>query len=980
MRKFITGMFLLMGLHGWGQIDTVFLSREKLADTIYSELETKAPSGYLANKLSLLLSDSLLLKTDLFEGDSTIYKSNADRMLQWLYEMNQIAFEKNKLPPMDSLFNQVYSYVGEMDFEQEIIVVPLGIFELTYNLVDEQAGLNNGILEKDGSIWKDLDTSDSSIVSTDTSFLAGPLFDYFSSDVMGMVVKSDFFVSNIRKISDVLSLELGRDGDWKTIAFDEINYFAPHYDSIQFFRIRITYRDSTSKLIDFILNTPEVITKDDTKSFFTPEDWEGDDDDYATGCKKGDKKDPGCTRCGTVEDNGNKLKWCMIPACGRTRPEKPYILVTGYRPPMFGQGFRKTWTIYNDWHQNLLENLIGQEYDIFLVKFNIQSKPYQHGMQESASLLETFLNDLNLNLKSGQYFENIIQGSSMGEDIARLALLRMEQKHLDYSQNNPHHHSRLNIAYDANFYGANIPLGYQYQVYSANYYKSNVLGGNAFGTPTPLVNGVHYFLATFLLGTINQKTFKELVAYHAANYSDNIFLSPVQEINYTEPSYHWRRQNFLDALSAVDNGEHIFPIPVATRNIAISLGKISGKNSDGTEQYNNAGEYWQNISFLGYRFRIGTAKYMPSGQTFQIFRRQLPPLFLNPFQTVCRHEVNVSMMQEIDNVAGSNMIEIGNFISVADWTYFPITQIWNGKAFYSHKSVVTALGINRNLWPSDGSMTVNVQDLGLMNIGTQSNGVLIPSSHYGYPNLGRPNDHFQVTPFEAIYIDNKIDPHINLRDSDFDDVKALNDFIFDEAEPWYLKLQNQRVGFRARSNYTYYVRRRALNIITVGHLVTPATDPGDYVTQPNAMVDLRAGEEINLKPGVHFQSGSKVHLKIEFEQCEASSDLTVSGTRESVGNTTPEERLLPEMDNSPQERNMVVLYPNPTNDGTFSLKTAPEAVISSIRIYSMFGTIIDDINTLEETEYVHRNPLKTGTYLIRVTTNSKTETHKLLVL
>ncbi len=215
MKKFLIGLFLLIGLNGWGQVDTVFISREKLADTIYSKLKTKAPTGYLANKLSLLVSDSLLLKTDLFEGDSALFKSDADKMLEWLYEMNQIAFNKDSLPHKDSVFTQVYSYVGEMDFELDVIAIPIGIFELQYNTVDEETGLNNGILAKDASIYSDLDPLEQSIVSTNTSLLAGPLFDYFSSDVMAMVVKSEFFISNTRNITDVQSLELGRDGNWK---------------------------------------------------------------------------------------------------------------------------------------------------------------------------------------------------------------------------------------------------------------------------------------------------------------------------------------------------------------------------------------------------------------------------------------------------------------------------------------------------------------------------------------------------------------------------------------------------------------------------------------------------------------------------------------------------------------------------------------------------------------------------------------------
>ncbi len=975
MRMFITGIFLLMGLHGWGQIDTVFLSREKLADTIYNGLNGKCPTGFLANKLSLLPSDSLLLKTSLYSNDSMNEYSDADRMMRWLYEMNHIATRPNQLPIMDSVLARSCEYVGETEFDQEIIIIPIGIFDLSFNSIDEQAGLTKGILTKDVSLWKDQIPNDSSIVSTTHSSLAGPLFDYFSSDRMGLIIKREFFVSNTRNINDVIDLTLVRNGVERKTDFDQIVLFKPNNDSLQYFKLRVTYSDSSSFLFNFLLHTPEMLEeKSEEKGLPYSQDWEDDPDEYQSTCSLLEIPwSPGCKDCGMMEDSqGNKIKWCFIPSCSREgyddeQPEKPYILVTGYRPPMFGQSFKKSWKIYSPDHASLLQNLQEQDYDIIIVKFNIAGKPMTHGMEESAALFERFLIHLNQNMKKGDYFENVIQGSSMGEEIVRLTLLRMEQKHMDYSQNYPHHHSRLNISYDANFFGANIPLGYQYQVYSEHWYKSNYFG------IIPL------FLSGFLYNTVNQKSFKELVAYHAASYNDNIFTYPNQNIGYTVPTYHWRRQGFLDALNAVDNHEHIFPIPVATRNIAISLGKISGKNSDNDERYNNAGEYWQNYAFLGYHFRIGTAKYMPAGQTFQIFRRQLPPLFLNPFQSVCQHEVNVSQMLEIDNVSGSFMNKIGNFVEVADFAYFPLTQIWTGRNRYSHKSVVTALGINPNLWPADGSMTVNVQDLGLMFVDRDHT---IPNqdenNNYGYPNLGRPNDHFQVTPFEAIYIDNQINPHIDMSGGG-NEVDKLNDFIYGEAEPWYLFLQNQQVGSRARLNYSYYVRRRAQNIITVGHLVTPSTDPGDYATQENAKVDLRAGQEIDLKPGVHFQEGSTVHLKIEFEECPRNKMYTGNsgpGERQHLENEIRQEE--PDQIQSKEKR--AILYPNPSHDGTFVLQSGEETVISGIRIFTTFGTLLEEI--LENTTAVFHSEKKLpiGTYIIQVLIGNQLEIHKLVVL
>jgi hypothetical protein len=95
----------------------------------------------------------------------------------------------------------------------------------------------------------------------------------------------------------------------------------------------------------------------------------------------------------------------------------------------------------------------------------------------------------------------------------------------------------------------------------------------------------------------------------------------------------------------------------------------------------------------------------------------------------------------------------------------------------------------------------------------------------------------------------------------------LTGFIFDEVEPWYLGLQNQTLGSQARNDYTYKAERRAKHHIVIGHLVTPTTDPGDYIVQPNADLNLRAGDLIHIKPGTHFMAGSTVHAKIEYWPC-----------------------------------------------------------------------------------------------------------------
>ena len=77
-----------------------------------------------------------------------------------------------------------------------------------------------------------------------------------------------------------------------------------------------------------------------------------------------------------------------------------------------------------------------------------------------------------------------------------------------------------------------------------------------------------------------------------------------------------------------------------------------------------------------------------------------------------------------------------------------------------------------------------------------------------------------------------------------------------------------RIGAQARSDYRYYSFRRAKHRIIVGEDVTPTTDKGAYIVEPNGKLALHAGDAIILKPGVHFKAGSIVHIKPSYARCD----------------------------------------------------------------------------------------------------------------
>jgi hypothetical protein len=348
---------------------------------------------------------------------------------------------------------------------------------------------------------------------------------------------------------------------------------------------------------------------------------------------------------------------------------------------------------------------------------------------------------------------------------------------------------------------------------------------------------------------------------------------------------HQERLNYYQALE--DNQSNyikpnwIFPMQKGTRNVAISLGRYKGTNDEQSEfNVKESGFYWRNVDLVLSKSKLRAAKYETNKTLLYRRFKTLPTLPIwgvpIPFPTglYLDHLVWVRNMQEIDNAPGSVLTGAGNMVSVADATFFPlhwsVLQVGNlfGGEYrtFTHKSTFTALGINPNLWPSNRTHTLNLQNLGLMYNIFNFN-INEPSEYFGYPNLGRPTDHFNITPFEAIFCGIDIQPHIRLKDAEDVYVQALNNFILDEVEPWYLGLQNQRLGSQAKTTYIYKAERRAKHHITVGRLVTPTTDPGDYVVEANADLNLRAGDLIHFKPGTHIKAGAKLHAKIEYWPC-----------------------------------------------------------------------------------------------------------------
>lgn len=213
---------------------------------------------------------------------------------------------------------------------------------------------------------------------------------------------------------------------------------------------------------------------------------------------------------------------------------------------------------------------------------------------------------------------------------------------------------------------------------------------------------------------------------------------------------------------------------------------------------------------------------------------------------------------------------------------------------------------------------------------------VISSNYYCYPNLGRPNDHFSVTPFESVFVSYDVQPHIRLKDASSQYVSALNNYILNEVEPWYLGLQNMRLGAQAHSNYRYYSYRRAKHRIEVGYSVTPTTDLGDYIVEANGKLTLKAGDEIWIKTGVHFKSGSIVHIIPEYNRCSGFFNKSmIDGGNSDDDEQDSQQKMMSTLALQKQEFN---LYPNPVSE-VLTIESVSQTNIDEVSIYNLNGVL-----------------------------------------
>lgn len=968
MRYLFFILICLFAFNSKGQNDTIFTSARGIADTVCLNFnEINCPSGRLLNRVVNRM-DSTFIWLDNTESPITdIIK--ADYMYQLISEYNFISFDTNGIENPVSYYKKVRDYISENGEDRNLI--PLGMIDFNFDHFNFDSLLNLGEIHLNGPTINF--TNGTIQVDQDRVSIVGPVFDFVSGEILELILLEDFIISDDTSGIDHIEVNFG-EGWYKFNIGESIEIQSTSSNQL-IFDLKVYFNSKRQIENRCLLNTPENTEFSQKSTGF-----ECDEENEITG------------------DNGRKLKWCLLHGCvnpGQNKTwDKPFILVSGYRPPAVELKFSKLYDLYNTWHNDYIDQLRRNGYDVFMVKFNFDYKPYIFGTDDASELFVKFIQMVNdrKTVDSGGYHENVIQGNSMGADVVRLALIKMENRHFDYGSD--HHHSRLFISDDANYYGANIPLSQQYLIKSKLFH-------------TPITGWIPSWL--FYLGAnyiIEAKLFRELVKYHC---NPNFYSPDFGDPHFTYslvPTEHNERAILENIMYSEYRGPNFVPIPDHTRNIAISLGKIKENNSiqyTGPESANfdnfhldfvSDGYAFADVNFFTENYYVRASR---TGNYYQdLFKRKsflgwigIPFVFLN-------QKVKIKDMLAIDNASGSFLDGDGNFGATAGGfiiaegilTLGPDeivlgSQLINTK--FTHKPVVSALAINKNLWPSNGSMTLDIHGLNLMYQNDFNLSLNLQSNHFGYPHLANPNTHFDITPFEAIYVDNQVHAHIDFRGSYDPFIDSLNNFLLNEVETWYLGLQNQNLGSQVLSNVTYKAERRAKFLIELGEHVTPVTNPNPYIAESNADLVLHAGQEIRFQPGVHIKNGAHMHAYIEYTDC--SENLLQEN--HGIGSNGKYHLSLPDYHNTMNVDTTcsggnelgwkINIFPVPVNNSYFYIEVIGDRVADLIRIYDIMGrTVKSQKGIFARTTKITHN-LKTGVYLVEITSGNEIVLKKIII-
>nr|WP_294861675.1 T9SS type A sorting domain-containing protein [uncultured Fluviicola sp.] len=959
MKKFVLGMFLLMGTHGWGQTDTlVFKNPREMMEYAYSNTDFSNFSSSYFRNATLELEDSVF---NYLTYKNQPVSCSGRGILSLFTLMNW--WDMSKSFQRDSVLFPIYDHFYSLD-ETGQLRIPFYVVDLRVNslkpAIAEEFRTGSG-----SDPYREILPND---LMEEEVLYAAAFLDSFAYNNVILELNDQTYFSNTNRSIDFVEVN--------SILGTKLLYFNSSIDLSDWLKgkqkLTFIIHFSDEEQVEFKqeveMNTRST-AKSDVHQYF---EWSSTiyPDNYTSS---------------TIYSPD--LKYSVYHACADKKIRKPFIMVAGWGPHTDNSYINN----YVNWpasigkladqfnQAGLIENLHDEGFDVIICQFF----PPNGYIEKNAEVLEKLIVLVNdLKVQNGSYQENIIMGFSAGSLAARLTLQKMEYKHLN--SNGPHPHTKLYISNDGEHGGANVPLGMQHAVEYLWNYEYNPYGfyiPGYFGNINPL-DGDTYALHYILNAPLSAQL---LHYFHTETGSGT---SPGQGPSNYRTSYLTKHTTYNHSKNGARPG-----YPSFQRMISLSNGSstpdydFSDYSSNHFPYPNETGAIFfkQNGSLMGWVNRRFEATFLTHG-IHRVFYYEYKQLFKS---WKVEYEAITKDPLVLDNAPGgiifidqNPIVKINNELQ-SELTGAP--DIIKDLLFSFTPTVLTHDVKDLSSSLNNGYPDYNFKEHELLyqsETDANTNNPNNASNYYGYPHLGYPGNHYDYTVFDALFcwdentehlVGNRKDPN-EYAGMDSPIKAVVKNFLVEEAEPDFIFLQNMRIGFFARPNYSYRVDYEAGNTILLGNHVTQKTDFLDLVVEPNAIVDAQAVTEIHFTPGVHIKNGSDLHAYIGDISCEKS--LSNQNSISNSGNEIEEmNQYIPQRVDNEEH---VSIFPNPSKH-SFSVRweEIPTDEVIEIHILDLSGKeVFKKLVSLEEPIF---HEVKPGFYLVKLIKNEVCVTKNILV-
>ncbi|MGV6860239.1 MAG: T9SS type A sorting domain-containing protein [Putridiphycobacter sp.] len=962
---------------------------QSLNDTIYFDSEREMTDFAYGNLNDSIYNYCLLNRCLNISAETNLKIENPNRMtsiIDWLRIYQDVFNSYSDTTKITSIFEMVENlndFFYELDHDFIDNKQPFMLLLQNVNYIDSSHFVNGDILVQNDQYYcvgNEEELYDSLTINGVAVFE-----NYYNSTNEGYLVYDPSFFVMSQDIS-LLSIEINTGDGSGYQEFSELNpeiKYEVKDTTIASARVKYSIGDSVfTENFKFYLNTlnrgnRSVFGNDwDVKKDYDP--LPGNDLKYRVGIKFG----------------------CDNPYNGTIKYKRPIIISPPYRPPVQAYFWLEDPAVQDYWDQfniaNLYDEFVALGYDVVFIRQNHGNESIEIAGDELAEFI-IYINHNKELYYPHEDWENIVMGYSAGGLSARYALMKLEKEHMDYGWSHPH--TRLYIPFDSPHEGANVPMFTQL-VYKEFRY-SNVFAALAYNS---LVDNAS----------------KDMGGYHVdgSDFNTNgdfIYIDPKPNIYHINLENEYQN-NFIHSYSHTSDLRRKYP--TFCRNVGVSTGSYKNKYDtefglgEGDLMFKQHGISYTpltivnlNITHAAYKREIWSSEYGPEARSF--YRNDAYYFIAMPVYAV-NHKYVITEGLEFDNSQGGYKTQFYSSFPTGATVVLRFTGGMLGERYYDGEMnflpLVSALGINPNIWKTNnvngsGQLYYNLQSYLMFRINYNPNdNSYTTTDNYGYPHLGHPTNHFNITPFEAVYADVNTYDHIVMKSTveDYDnvtynDLDRLKGFLVDEVEPAIYPLQNQVVGHNHihDGNFEYKAWYKARQSIEIGNHVTARTEPGDYIIEATGNINVRAKESIDIKPGFHAQAGCVFHAKIQSNGfCDFSpfnattqNNNQISKSQQTEVNSNKENSQEHVFENAKVLENKIIelkLYPNP-NSGLFTFEVNHSANVNGqIFVYSLTGQLVFQQNVTTNKTQLHPS-LEKGVYVVEYKTNDFSKTLKMIV-